>query len=177
VSDAEISNLGRVSSIKPLRGPGGSLGNPLLEAAALTSHSAGADELSSRRQRKRAKAETSVGPGCHRHQSKAVQVGQGFGEIFASSEAEVRHQIRQTLIHELGQATSTTIGRRTSVRGLGEIALRVNNLDAMQKFYEEVTRLADARLPRPCVLDHSLPFVQIAEWRGRRAKQCTVTKR
>ena len=28
-------------------------------------------------------------------------------------------------------AASTTIGRRTSVRGLGEIALRVNNLDAM----------------------------------------------
>ncbi len=44
----------------------------------------GGDELSSRRQRKRAKAETSVGPGCHQHQSKAVQVGQGFGEIFAS---------------------------------------------------------------------------------------------
>ena len=35
-------------------------------------------------------------------------------------------------------AASTTIGRRTSVWGLGEIALRVNNLDAMQKFYEEV---------------------------------------
>jgi catechol-2,3-dioxygenase len=31
--------------------------------------------------------------------------------------------------------------RRTSVRGLGEIALRVNNLDAMQKFYEEVIGL------------------------------------
>jgi catechol 2,3-dioxygenase len=27
------------------------------------------------------------------------------------------------------------------VRGLGEIALRVNDLDAMQKFYEEVNRL------------------------------------
>jgi catechol-2,3-dioxygenase len=38
-------------------------------------------------------------------------------------------------------AASTTIGRRTSVRGLGEIALRVNNLDAMQKFYEEVIGL------------------------------------
>ena len=36
---------------------------------------------------------------------------------------------------------STTIGRRTSVRGLGEIAFRVNNLDAMQKFYEEVIGL------------------------------------
>jgi catechol-2,3-dioxygenase len=31
--------------------------------------------------------------------------------------------------------------RRTSVRGLGEIALRVNNLDVMQKFYEEVIGL------------------------------------
>ena len=30
---------------------------------------------------------------------------------------------------------------RTTVRGLGEIALRVNNLDAMQKFYEEVIGL------------------------------------
>src|SRR5271166_2647831 len=38
-------------------------------------------------------------------------------------------------------AASTTIGRRTSVRGLGEIALRVKNLDAMQKFYEEVIGL------------------------------------
>jgi len=28
--------------------------------------------------------------------------------------------------------------KRTSVRGLGEIALRVNNLDSCQKFYEEV---------------------------------------
>jgi len=36
---------------------------------------------------------------------------------------------------------STTIGRRTAVRGLGEIAFRVNNLDAMQKFYEEVIGL------------------------------------
>jgi catechol-2,3-dioxygenase len=31
--------------------------------------------------------------------------------------------------------------RRTSVRGLGEIAFRVNNLDAMQKFYEEIIGL------------------------------------
>jgi catechol 2,3-dioxygenase len=38
-------------------------------------------------------------------------------------------------------AASTTSGRRTSVRGLGEVALRVNNLDAMQKFYEEVIGL------------------------------------
>jgi hypothetical protein len=39
-------------------------------------------------------------------------------------------------------AASTTIGRRTSVWGPGEIALRVNNLDAMQKFYEGSHRLA-----------------------------------
>lgn len=32
---------------------------------------------------------------------------------------------------------TATANVRTSVRGLGEIALRVNNLDAMQKFYEE----------------------------------------
>jgi len=32
-------------------------------------------------------------------------------------------------------------GKQTSVRSLGEIALRVNNLDTMQKFYEEVVRL------------------------------------
>ena len=38
-------------------------------------------------------------------------------------------------------ATATSSKKRTSVRGLGEIALRVNNLDAMQKFYEEVIGL------------------------------------
>jgi catechol-2,3-dioxygenase len=38
-------------------------------------------------------------------------------------------------------ATSTTSENRTSVRGLGEIAFRVNNLDAMQKFYEEIIGL------------------------------------
>ena len=31
--------------------------------------------------------------------------------------------------------------KRTSVRGLGEIAFRVNNLDAMQRFYEDVIGL------------------------------------
>jgi catechol-2,3-dioxygenase len=34
--------------------------------------------------------------------------------------------------------SSTSNEKRFSVRGLGEIALRVNNLDAVQKFYEEV---------------------------------------
>lgn len=38
-------------------------------------------------------------------------------------------------------AITTKSESRTTVRGLGEIALRVNNLDAMQKFYEEVIRL------------------------------------
>ena len=33
---------------------------------------------------------------------------------------------------------TTTSESCTKVRGLGEVALRVNNLDAMQKFYEEV---------------------------------------
>ena len=31
--------------------------------------------------------------------------------------------------------------KRTAVRGLGEIALRVNDLDAMQRFYEQVIGL------------------------------------
>ena len=38
-------------------------------------------------------------------------------------------------------AVSTIDEKRTAVRGLGEIALRVTNLDAMQKFYEEVIGL------------------------------------
>jgi catechol-2,3-dioxygenase len=37
--------------------------------------------------------------------------------------------------------SSTTDEKRTAVRGLGEIALRVNNLDAMQQFYEHVIGL------------------------------------
>ena len=36
---------------------------------------------------------------------------------------------------------STTSKRRTVVCGLGEIAFRVNNLDAMQRFYEPVIGL------------------------------------
>jgi len=38
-------------------------------------------------------------------------------------------------------ASSITNKERTTVRGIGEIALRVNNLDVMQKFYEEVIGL------------------------------------
>jgi catechol 2,3-dioxygenase len=37
--------------------------------------------------------------------------------------------------------SSTTDEKRTVVRGLGEIALRVNNLDTMQKFYADVIGL------------------------------------
>jgi catechol-2,3-dioxygenase len=37
--------------------------------------------------------------------------------------------------------SSTTNEKRTSVRGLGEIAFRVNNLDAMHKFYAEIIGL------------------------------------
>ena len=37
--------------------------------------------------------------------------------------------------------SSSTNEKRTVVRGLGEIALRVKNLDAMQMFYEEVIGL------------------------------------
>jgi catechol 2,3-dioxygenase len=36
---------------------------------------------------------------------------------------------------------STTNEKRKAVRGLGEIAFRVNNLDAMQRFYEQVIGL------------------------------------
>ena len=38
-------------------------------------------------------------------------------------------------------AALTANEKRTLVRGLGEIALHVNNLDGMQKFYEEVIGL------------------------------------
>jgi hypothetical protein len=35
-------------------------------------------------------------------------------------------------------AASSTSGKVSTVRGLGEIALRIENLDAMQKFYEDL---------------------------------------
>src|ERR1700680_2225024 len=50
--------------------------------------------------------------------------------------------------------------KRASVRGLGEIALRVNNLDAMQKFYEEVVRLPLMARDTTCA------FFKIAEGYG-----------
>jgi len=50
--------------------------------------------------------------------------------------------------------------KRTAVRGLGEIALRVNNLDAMQQFYAEVIGLPlIARFP-------NYAFFKIAEGYG-----------
>ena len=55
---------------------------------------------------------------------------------------------------------SATDQRRTAVRGLGEIALRVNDLDAMQKFYEEVIGLPlMTRFP-------SIAFFKIADGYG-----------
>jgi catechol-2,3-dioxygenase len=54
--------------------------------------------------------------------------------------------------------------RRTTVRGLGEIALRVNDLDAKQKFYEEVIGLPlMTRFP-------SIAFFQIADGYGGHAQ-------
>jgi catechol-2,3-dioxygenase len=54
--------------------------------------------------------------------------------VFVSSETSVRHtERRRTDIFRHNPTIAT--------RGLGEIALRVNNLDAMQKFYEEVIGL------------------------------------
>jgi catechol 2,3-dioxygenase-like lactoylglutathione lyase family enzyme len=38
-------------------------------------------------------------------------------------------------------ATSGTVEAPTAVRGLGEIALRVNDLEAMRRFYSDVIRL------------------------------------
>jgi len=48
----------------------------------------------------------------------------------------------------MASSTTNTNKERTAVRGIGEIALRVNNLDVMQKFYEEVIGLPlMARVP------------------------------
>ena len=57
-------------------------------------------------------------------------------------------------------ATSTTSERRTAVRGIGEIALRVNSMETMQEFYEEVIGLPlMKRFPNAA-------FFQIAEGYG-----------
>jgi catechol-2,3-dioxygenase len=45
------------------------------------------------------------------------------------------------LLHGAIMARTKTPESGTTVRGLGEIALRVNDLDTMQRFYEEVIRL------------------------------------
>jgi catechol 2,3-dioxygenase-like lactoylglutathione lyase family enzyme len=50
--------------------------------------------------------------------------------------------------------------KHTSVRGLGEIALRVNDLDAMHKFYEEVIGLPLMARDTTCA------FFKIAEGYG-----------
>jgi len=56
--------------------------------------------------------------------------------------------------------SSATNEKRTAVRALGEIAFRVNNLDAMQKFYEEVIGL-------PLIArDSSCAFFKIADGYG-----------
>jgi catechol-2,3-dioxygenase len=47
-------------------------------------------------------------------------------------------------------AITTTSESRTTIGGLGEIALRINDLDAMQKFYEEVIRLPLMTRVRNC---------------------------
>ena len=61
-------------------------------------------------------------------------------------------------------AASTTSEERTTVRGLGEIALRVNNLDTVQKFYEEVIGLLPMnRFPNAA-------FFKIAEGYGGHAQ-------
>ena len=46
------------------------------------------------------------------------------------------------------------------IKGLGEVSIRVNNLDAMQKFYEEVVGLEVLRR------DESFVFFKIAEGYG-----------
>jgi catechol-2,3-dioxygenase len=56
--------------------------------------------------------------------------------------------------------TSSAYEKRTAVRGLGEVALRVNDLDAMQKFYEEVIGLP--LMDR----DSNCAFFKIAEGYG-----------
>ena len=56
--------------------------------------------------------------------------------------------------------SSATSEKRTAVRALGEIAFRVNNLDVMQKFYEEVIGLL------LIARDSSCAFFKIADGYG-----------
>ena len=68
-------------------------------------------------------------------------------------------------------ASPTGNEKSTAVRGLGEIALRVNNLDAMQKFYEEVIGLPlMTRFP-------NVAFFKIAGGYGGHANQKCPGKR
>jgi catechol-2,3-dioxygenase len=56
--------------------------------------------------------------------------------------------------------SSASNEKRTAIRGLGEIALRVNDLDSIQKFYEEVIGLTlMSRFP-------SAAFFKIADGYG-----------
>jgi catechol 2,3-dioxygenase-like lactoylglutathione lyase family enzyme len=57
-------------------------------------------------------------------------------------------------------AESITSEKHTSVRGIGEIALRVNNLDAMQRFYENVLGLS------LIARDNTCAFFKIADGYG-----------
>ena len=53
----------------------------------------------------------------------------------------VRFLCNTDVLHGAIMAITTTSENRTTVCGLGEIAFRVNNLDAMQRFYEQVIGL------------------------------------
>jgi len=67
-------------------------------------------------------------------------------------------------------AVSTIDEKRTAVRGLGEIALSVNNLDAMQKFYEEVIGLPlMTRVP-------NCAFFKIADGYGGHAQSARLVR-
>ena len=63
---------------------------------------------------------------------------------------------------------SATNERHTAVRGLGEIALRVNDLDAMQRFYAEViglplmTRVQNCAFFRIAVMALGICFQKVA---------------
>jgi catechol 2,3-dioxygenase-like lactoylglutathione lyase family enzyme len=65
------------------------------------------------------------------------------GFLFESRHLDFESQCWRVFF-EIGEASNAMVAtseKRTAVRGLGEVALRVNNLDAMQKFYEEAIGL------------------------------------